>query len=108
MTRNVEETEEAEGDALRAFKWYLDNALTEQAALRFRDELEDCYQRIGEAPERYPIYRRDARRALLHSYPYGVIYRIASDRIIVVAVMHLRQRPGYGTTRRHRSRRPQR
>lgn len=100
MRRSVEETAEAEADALEAFKWYLDNALTERPALRFRDELKDCYRRIGESPERYPIYRRNTRRALLHSYPYGVIFRIEPKRVVVIALMHLRRRPGYGTRRR--------
>jgi hypothetical protein len=32
-------------------------------------------------------------------FPYGVIYRTAEDRVDVIAIMHLRQQPGYWKSR---------
>ncbi|MGQ0563233.1 MAG: type II toxin-antitoxin system RelE/ParE family toxin [Gemmatimonadota bacterium] len=41
------------------------------------------------------------RRLLLDRFPYGIVYRILEDGSIrVLAVMHLRKRPGYWNRRR--------
>jgi hypothetical protein len=36
------------------------------------------------------IYRR-----LVPGFPFGILYRIDAHEIVVLAVMHLRRRPGY-------------
>ena len=99
MQRSVEVTRLAEADALRAFVWYLDNCLSERPALGFQAELRNCYRRIEQSAEQFPEYRRGARRALLQTYPYGVVFRIVEPRVIITAVMHLKQRPGFGARR---------
>jgi hypothetical protein len=38
---------------------------------------------------------RHARRILLDRFPYSVIYRASADEILIIAVAHLRRRPGY-------------
>lgn len=35
------------------------------------------------------------RRIIVPRFPFGLLYRHESDRVFVVAVMHLRRRPGY-------------
>jgi plasmid stabilization system protein ParE len=35
------------------------------------------------------------RRIVIPRFPFGLLYRQEPDRIFVVAVMHLRRRPGY-------------
>ncbi|MBA3346286.1 MAG: type II toxin-antitoxin system RelE/ParE family toxin [Gemmatimonadales bacterium] len=35
----------------------------------------------------------------LRRFPYSLLYRIETDRIYVLAVMHHRRRPGYWTDR---------
>ena len=42
-------------------------------------------------PERYPIYYRDFRRALLRRFPYKLFYRIEGDCIIVFRILHTKQ-----------------
>jgi hypothetical protein len=32
-------------------------------------------------------------------FPYGVIYRASKDRVDVIAIMHLKRRPGYWKSR---------
>ncbi len=39
------------------------------------------------------------RRRILPRFPFGIVYSIERDRVIVVAVMHLRRRPGYWKAR---------
>ncbi|MCI0365313.1 MAG: addiction module protein, partial [Phycisphaerales bacterium] len=36
-----------------------------------------------------------ARRRQLRRFPYGIVYSVRSDHILVVALMHLHRRPGY-------------
>jgi len=38
-------------------------------------------------------------RFLVHRFPFGILYRIAGDEIQIVAIMHLRRKPGYWTKR---------
>ena len=39
-------------------------------------------------PAMYPVIHRDTRRALVHRFPYGILYRVYGDVIVVVACMH--------------------
>ncbi|AUX43028.1 uncharacterized protein SOCE26_044680 [Sorangium cellulosum] len=51
--------------------------------------------RIAEAPEQGPELEPGVRRLTLQRFPYGLLYVVEPDRILVLAVMHLRRRPGY-------------
>lgn len=44
-------------------------------------------------PEIAPIFHGSYRRLLVPDFPYGIFYTIESSRIIIAAVMHLRQDP---------------
>jgi len=39
------------------------------------------------------------RRRLLRRFPYGILYKEEESQIVIVAVMHLRRRPGYWRNR---------
>ena len=59
---------------------------------------------IGESPGTWPFWpgieaARSARRFLLSRFPFGIAYRLEADEVVVVAVAHLRRRPGYWTGR---------
>jgi toxin ParE1/3/4 len=40
------------------------------------------------------------RRRLIQRFPFGIVYELESANISVIAVMHLRRRPGYWQRRR--------
>jgi len=61
----------------------------------FTIEVEAALSRIVENPESYRVIEDDVRRCLTHTFPYGLLYTIEGDRILIVAVMHLRRAPGY-------------
>jgi len=63
--------------------------------LRFTTAVEQAIQTILEAPTRWRLFDEDVRRYLTHVFPFGVLYTIESDYLLIVAVMHLRRRPGY-------------
>ncbi|HEX7721622.1 MAG TPA: type II toxin-antitoxin system RelE/ParE family toxin [Pyrinomonadaceae bacterium] len=65
----------------------------------FTLEVEAAIDRIVAAPERWRAIEQDVRRCLTHTFPYGILYTIEEDSILIVAVMHLRRRPGYWRNR---------
>jgi hypothetical protein len=46
-------------------------------------------------PKAAPKVKPDIRRRLLKRFPFGILYATTVDEIVVLAVMHLRRRPGY-------------
>jgi len=81
----------AEADAAAAFY----NERQPGLAQRFLDDLEDVLRRIQRHPEAYRRIEGDIRKCRVPHFPYGVIYRVRSDVIQIVAVMHTRRSPGY-------------
>ena len=65
----------------------------------FTLEVEAAIQRILEAPQRWRVIEQDVRRCLTHTFPYGILYTVEPESILIVAVMHLRRKPGYWQTR---------
>ena len=49
-------------------------------------------------------FSKRLRRILVRRFPYGLVYRVEPDAIFIVAVAHLRRRPGYW--RRRQQHRP--
>ena len=64
-------------------------------ALRFVETVEDAIRRIREAPERRRVLDEDVRRCLTRVFPYGALYTIEPEDILIVAVMHCGREPGY-------------
>jgi len=61
----------------------------------FLTEVLKALDRIGTFPEAwYPSSKR-TRRCQTPRFPYGIIYQIREDEILVVAVANLHKRPKY-------------
>lgn len=84
-------------EAQAARQWYVTRS--QSAADSFLAELDFGIQSVSLAPERWPLFVHGTRRYLLHRFPFQLIYRVANDRIEVVAVAHGRRRPGYWRSR---------
>lgn len=65
----------------------------------FLAEVERSIARMREYPEAGRPIRGGTRRRLLRRFPYGLLYRLDADEIVIVAVMHLRRRPDYWRNR---------
>ena len=65
----------------------------------FFQEITAAISRIRESPNAWPAYQRGTRRLLVHRFPFAVIYSQSSTGLLVVAVMHLKRRPGYWISR---------
>jgi len=61
----------------------------------FLDELDRVVRRISAHPQSNAELTQGLRRALFSRFPYGLVYGIDADSIVVVAVAHLHRRPRY-------------
>jgi plasmid stabilization system protein ParE len=70
---------------------------TEQAGLgfRFKEEIKSSILRIKEHPEAWSIERGEIRKALLHRFPYKILYAIEKEKIIILAIAHQHRKPNY-------------
>ena len=97
MARGLEYLEEALQEAEAAARWYAERSPS--AALAFSNEIEAAEDAIVRTPEAWPPYNHGTRRFLLRRFPYAIVYRIESGRILVVALSHGRRQPGYWQSR---------
>ncbi|MBK8977219.1 MAG: type II toxin-antitoxin system RelE/ParE family toxin [Planctomycetes bacterium] len=84
---------DAVDEAAAAREWYARRS--PQAASGFVAELDRAVGAVGEAPLRWPPGPSGTRRALLRRFPFGLVYRVGVEEVQVIAVAHLRRRPGY-------------
>lgn len=61
----------------------------------FLDKVDSAVQDIGAHPERWPVIRLNIRRRLIHRFPYGLLYRVDTDEVVVLATTHLHRHPDY-------------
>jgi len=61
----------------------------------FTLEVEATIGRILEAPDRWRTIQQDVRRCLTHTFPYGILYTIEKDSLLIVAVAHCSRKPGH-------------
>lgn len=62
---------------------------------RFYDEIEKLILDIRGQPDRFRVFDSPVRRHFSDVFPYAVLYMDQPDRVWIVAVMHLKRRPGY-------------
>ena len=91
MSLRVEFRPEAEADLLNARDWYEE----QQAGVgeMFWAAVESAVTRISAMPEMYVKTLRDFRRAKIRKFPYVIYYRVLSDRIEMIAVLHASRDP---------------
>ena len=70
---------------------------TELAGLgfRFKEEIKSSILRIKEHTEAWSIERGEIRKALLHRFPYKILYAIEKEKIIILAIAHQHRKPNY-------------
>lgn len=61
--------------------------------------MEDALARIVEAPQRWRVVDEDVRRCLTRVFPFGILYTIEADFVLIVAIMHLSREPDYWKSR---------
>ena len=88
---------EAQTEYVDAIQYYEQQA--EGLGARFITDFETTLGRIVAFPDTWGRLTVNTRRALLEVFPYGIIYHYDGTEIYILAVMHLKRKPGYWTKR---------
>jgi len=70
-------------------------SIDRELGVRFLGEMRCLIREIGEHPKTFRQFDPPARRHFSTWFPYGIIYLEQQDRLWIVAVMHMKRRPGY-------------
>ena len=77
--------------------WY--EAQRPGLGVEFVLELDAAMERAARSPEVYAMQYREARRVLLHRFPYSVYFVFENRVIEVLAVLHQHQEPSLWQSR---------
>lgn len=88
----------AANDLASAGDWY--ERQLPGLAVELSDEVDRALDAIAEQPSTWPLWPRvdvamGVRRFLLPRFPFAIGYVVEGDAITVLAIAHLRRRPGY-------------
>lgn len=84
---------EAEEEMNEAARYY--DSQASGLGTDYLSEVERAVETIAESPMTWPKIEGDLRRRLVRRFPFGILYFIEIEEIVIVAVAHLRRRPGY-------------
>jgi plasmid stabilization system protein ParE len=89
---------DAAAEYAAAALWYAERDV--EVAARFRAHVLATIASVCESPARSPSLRGvpkrlGVRRRLVPRFPYAVVYMELEQEILILAVAHLRRRPGY-------------
>ncbi len=88
---------EAQRELDEAYEWYM--LQSEGLGERFLAEVVHSFGLIQQYPTAWHPLSANTRRCRLKRFPYGVIYAVDEQEVIVIAVAHLHRKPGHWTTR---------
>jgi len=63
--------------------------------LRFINEVEKSIELIKYYPTGWHSLSQNTRRCLVKNFPYGVVYQVRENYILVVAIVNLHRKPNY-------------
>jgi toxin ParE1/3/4 len=89
---------EAFAEYSEAVKYYTEQRV--EVAQAFINAIEDTVYRIRESPTRYVAVDGEVRRCMARKFPYGILYTIEQDYILILAIMHCSREPRYWKSRR--------
>jgi plasmid stabilization system protein ParE len=84
---------EAEEEMNEAARFY--EGRSEGLGLDFLNEVQRTITLILAHPRSGPVVSPNIRRRIVRRFPFGILYAIDNEKILVVAVAHLKRRPGY-------------
>ncbi len=84
---------EAEEDYADAAEYYA--GIEPELGGRFYDEIERLIRDVRQNPERFRLFDAPIRRHFSDVFPYAVLYVDQPDRVLIIALMHMKRCPGY-------------
>ena len=89
---------DAEAELNEAVDYY--DGCEDGLGLEFGRVVYAAIQNICQYPLAWTPLSANTRRCLLNRFPYGLVYQLKGDDIIIIAVMQLNRKPGYWRKRR--------
>lgn len=85
-------TRQARAEIGRAQKWY--ERQRDGLGRKFLHRVNEAIEAIRRLPEsHFRVENRDARLCLVRGFPYVVIYRVETHRVVVFTVIHAHRDP---------------
>ncbi len=81
----------AKNELTEAISYY--NAQSEGLGYEFAAEVKRTLERIVQYPDAWSRLSNRTRRCRTNRFPYGVIYQVRKETLLIVAVMHLSREP---------------
>ena len=82
---------DAEIELLEAAQWYREQAIG--LDYEFMRCIDEATARIVRSPLMFPVVHRGRRRALVKRFPFGIIFDMLADEIVIYAVFHCNRNP---------------
>jgi plasmid stabilization system protein ParE len=97
MTQSMSFLPEAERDIEDVCSWY--ERRSEGLGRAFLQSVQNVLDTIELYPRMYPVARDEVRRAEVARFPYGIVYIIEGDDILVIGVFHNSREPNQWLSR---------
>jgi plasmid stabilization system protein ParE len=91
MSREIILRPEAETELAEAFEWYEERV--PGLGSEFLLAVDAVFRCIIRNPQMYPVIHKAMRRALVRRFPYQVLFVIETNRVVVLAVFHVKRNP---------------
>ena len=91
MNRTLRFHSAVAGDVAAAIIWYRNNRPGLDAD--FEREFNTTVAAIEHNPLQYQVVDRGLRRAMLHGFPYAVMYTVSEEQVLIVGCRHTRRNP---------------
>jgi plasmid stabilization system protein ParE len=82
---------QAEAEAIEATTWY--EQKNQALAARFVTEFRSALQKVAHNPLLYQIVDDEIRRAPIGGFPYGLLYAVSEDEIVILSCFHGKRDP---------------
>lgn len=91
MTLPVVWLPEADSELKEAPAWY--DEMRPELGERFARAVEAAVEAVAQHPLQFPVVHRGRRRAGVWRFPYGILFEIQDQRIVVIACFHAKRNP---------------
>jgi plasmid stabilization system protein ParE len=90
---------EADADLKEALAWY--EGIHPDLGVRFALAVDAVVEVMARSPLAFQMVHAEIRRAGVKRFPYGLLFKVESHRIVVIACMHGRRNPRRWQLRQH-------
>jgi plasmid stabilization system protein ParE len=87
----------ARSDFDESFDWYAQRST--QAAVRFAATVDAALDKVAANPAQFASPDGVHRECPVKRFPFRIVYRLVDNRVLIVAIAHAKQRPGYWRNR---------